>query len=50
MRAKLAGMEEEVEDGLEIFALTTMGAYWKRRWNLSRGGGDFLKTLIKDDL
>lgn len=50
MRPKLAGVEEEVEDGLEIFDLTTVGAYWKRRWGLSRGGGDFLKTLIKDDL
>lgn len=43
-------MEEEVEDGLEIFDLMTVVAYWKRRWNLSRGGGDFLKTLIKGDL
>lgn len=24
-KAKLPGMEEEVEDGLEIFALTTVG-------------------------
>lgn len=37
-KAKLPGMEEEVEDGLEIFALTTVGACWERTWVLSRGG------------